>query len=51
MMDETRPSPFFALFHFRVLSSLPLHSELVPDKSMLCVGPEEENLAFYPTEQ
>ena len=26
-----------------------LHSELVPDKSMLCDGPEEENLSFYPT--
>ena len=30
--------------------TLTLHSGLVPDKSMVCVGPEEENLAFYPTE-
>ena len=30
--------------------TLTLYSELVPDKSMLCDGPEEENLSFYPTE-
>ena len=27
--------------------TLTLHSELVPDKSMVWVGPEEKNLAFY----